>query len=112
MFSHDKPDITMVSYVLQAAEAGRKVIQGLSDNTDVFVLLVYVLASGNLNIQLEMEKLGWSRPRYNGTCEDLGIRKCRQLLGMQMMSGSNTTSFPYSREKITALNKNPTIRGL
>ena len=40
-FSHDEADITMISYVLQAAYAGKNVICVLSDDTDVFVLLVY-----------------------------------------------------------------------
>ena len=39
-FSHDEADITMVSYVTQAANYGKNVIQGLSDDTDVFVLPV------------------------------------------------------------------------
>ena len=40
-FSHDEADITMISYVLQAAYAGKNVIRVLSDDTDAFVLLVY-----------------------------------------------------------------------
>ena len=40
-FSHNKADITMISYVLQAANLGRSVIHVLSDDSDVIVLLVY-----------------------------------------------------------------------
>ena len=40
-FSHDKADITIVSYVLAAANDGKNAIRVLSDDTDVFVLLVY-----------------------------------------------------------------------
>ena len=34
-------DVVMVSYVLKAAENGKRVIRVLSDDTDMFVLLVY-----------------------------------------------------------------------
>ena len=40
-FSHDKADVTMVSYVIQAASHGKSVNCALSGDTDVFVLLVY-----------------------------------------------------------------------
>ena len=41
----------------------------------------------------------------NGTSKDLGIKKCRKLLGMQVISGSDTTSFLYGKGKVTAINK-------
>ncbi len=40
-FGHDEADITMISYILEAAYDGKGVIRVLSDDTDVFVLLVY-----------------------------------------------------------------------
>ena len=40
VFAHDEADITMVAYTLQAAKSGKMVIRVLSDDTDVFVLLV------------------------------------------------------------------------
>ena len=36
-FSHDEADVTMVSYVIQAASHSKSVIRVLSDDTDVFV---------------------------------------------------------------------------
>ena len=47
-FSHDEADVTMVSYVTQAASHGKSVIRVLSDNTDVFVLLVYLVHRAGL----------------------------------------------------------------
>ena len=41
IFAHDEADVTMISYVLQAASQGQNVIRVLNDDTDVFVLLVY-----------------------------------------------------------------------
>ena len=40
-YTHDEADVTMVAYMLQAAELGKNVIRTLSDDTDVFVILVY-----------------------------------------------------------------------
>ena len=42
-FQHDEADVTMVSFVLEAAMSGQSVIHVLSDDTDVFVFLVYCL---------------------------------------------------------------------
>ena len=41
VFSHEEADITMISYLLMAAESDTPVIRILSDDTDVFVLLLY-----------------------------------------------------------------------
>ena len=38
---HDEADVTMIAYLLQAAESVKSVIRILTDDTDVFVLLVY-----------------------------------------------------------------------
>ena len=40
-FDHDEADITIISYVLEAVNSGKRVIRVLSDDTDVFVLLIY-----------------------------------------------------------------------
>ena len=41
VFVHDEIDVTMISYVLEAANHGGNVIQVVSDDTDVFILLVH-----------------------------------------------------------------------
>ena len=41
IYRHDEEDITMICYVLEASSSGEDVIRVLSDDTDVFVLLVY-----------------------------------------------------------------------
>ena len=41
VFLHDEADITIISYLFQAADAGRQVVRILSDDSDIFVLLVY-----------------------------------------------------------------------
>ena len=39
--SHAEADITLCSYMLKAVEDGAQTIRILSDDTDVFILLVY-----------------------------------------------------------------------
>ena len=41
VFLHDEADITTISYLFQAADAGRQVVRILSDDSDIFVLMVY-----------------------------------------------------------------------
>ena len=57
-FSHDEADVTMVSYVIQAASHGKSVIHVLSDDTDVFVLLVYWVHQAGQQCMGKVESAG------------------------------------------------------
>ena len=103
VFAHDEADVTMISYVLQAASCGQKVIRVLSDDTDVFVLLVYWVYQAKLQCKIQMERWDGTVLNINATCADLGPR-CLQLLGVHALSGCDTTSYPYGKGKISALN--------
>ena len=67
-FSHDEADLTMISHVFQAANHGRSVIRVLSDDTDVFVLLVYWVHQASLKCKVQMKR--WDRTvlDINSTC--------------------------------------------
>ena len=41
IFLHDEADITITSYLFQAADAGRQVVRIPSDDSDIFLLLIY-----------------------------------------------------------------------
>ena len=41
--SHDEADVSLISYMLDAARRGAKTVRILSDNTDVFVLMIWCL---------------------------------------------------------------------
>ena len=103
-FDHDEADITLISYLLQDAEPG-KVIRIVSDDTDVFVLLVYWIWKANLvnKCRVQMERWDGNVLDINKTCIVLGS-KCLQLLGMHAISGCDIVSYPYSKGKISALN--------
>lgn len=103
VFSHDESDVTMISHMLQAAESGKGTIRILSDDTDVFVLLVYWVWKAELRSRVQMERWDGAVIDINTTCLLLGS-KCLQLLGMHALRGCDTVSYPFGKGKISALN--------
>lgn len=97
MFNHDEADITMISHLLMAAEPGAQVIRILSDDTDVFVLLVYWVYQRKIQATVQMERRDGVVWDINATCAQLGP-KCLQIL-----TGSDTTSYLYGKGKVSAL---------
>ena len=55
--THAETNITLCSYMLNAVEEGAQSICVLSDNTDVFVLLVYWTSRMQVVAKIQMEKL-------------------------------------------------------
>ena len=41
MYSHDEADITIISYFLETVKNGKNSVRVISDDTDVFLLLMY-----------------------------------------------------------------------
>ena len=82
---------------------GKGVIHVLSDDTDVFVLLVYWVHRADLQCKVQMEQWDGTILDINATSAHLGS-KCLQLLGMHALSGCDATSYPYGKGKISALN--------
>jgi len=41
MYSHDEADITIISYLLEAVKNGKNIARMISEDTDVFVLLIF-----------------------------------------------------------------------
>ena len=56
ILAHNEADITMNSYLLMAAKSGTKVVRVLSDDTDVFVLLVYWVYRHQIQATVQMER--------------------------------------------------------
>ena len=102
-FGHDEADITMISYVLDAANHGKDVVRVLSDDTDVFILLVYWVYREELQSKVQMERWDGTVLDINATCSGLGPH-CLQLLGMHALSGCDTTSYTYGKGSFSALN--------
>ena len=70
--NHDEADITIISYMLKAAAAGASHIRVLSDDTDIFVLLVYWVWKENITSEIYMEKWDGSILLINSTVRSLG----------------------------------------
>lgn len=102
IFAHDEADITMISYLLMAAKSGTEVVRVLSDDTDVFVLLVYWVYRHQIQATVQMERWDGTVWDINKTCDQLGP-KCLQILGMHNLTGSDTTSYLFGKGKVSAL---------
>ena len=101
-YCHDEADITIISYVLQAAVDGHKVIRVLTNDTDIFVLLVYWTFKAKIKAEVQMENWEGKVLSINTTCKELG-QKSLELLGMHYLTGSDTTSYFYGKGKVSAL---------
>ena len=93
VFEHDEADVTMISYALEAANHEENVIQVVSNDTDVFILLVHWVYKASILSKVQMERWDGMILDINATCANLGP-KCLQLLGMHALSGCDTTSYP------------------
>ena len=56
-----------------------------------------------MKCKVQIERLDGSVLDINASCGDLS-QQCLQLLGMHTLSGWVTTPYPFSKEKVTALN--------
>ena len=102
-FGHDEADMTMISFVLEAAKHGKDAICVLSDSKDVFVLLMYWVYRAELQCKIQIEWWDGTVLDINATCYDLALQTL-QLLCMYALSGCDTTSSSYGNNKISTLN--------
>ena len=73
--THDEADVTLCSYMLKAVAEGAQTIRILSDDTDVFVLLVYWTSRMQVVAKIQMEKWNGDVLDINETGLRLGPRK-------------------------------------
>ena len=73
-FEHEEADVTMIAYTLKSAENGKSVIRILTDDTDVFVLLVYWVWKMQLHSAVQMERWNGVVIDINATCLLLGSK--------------------------------------
>ena len=93
-FEHDETDVTIIVYLLQAADGGKSVIRILTDDTDVFVLLVYWVWKMQLHSAVQME-------RWNGVVID--INATCLLLGSQLSAVARNACHQRLRQCIIAI---------
>ena len=104
LFNHEEADVLMVSFMVDAVRDGRKVIRILSDDTDVFVILIFWVRKLSIKVLVQMEKWDGTVLRINDIVAALGDRSL-QLLGMHAVTGCDTVSYPSNKGKLTALSK-------
>ncbi|KAH3748405.1 hypothetical protein DPMN_182850 [Dreissena polymorpha] len=95
LFDHDEADVTIVSYMFACAKSNQGVVRVLSDDTDIFILLVYWVYRANVQCRVQMK--GLDMLKLNP--------KCMRLLGMHALSACDTTSYPYGKGKVDAFDK-------
>ncbi|KAK2159104.1 hypothetical protein NP493_1749g00061 [Ridgeia piscesae] len=89
--------------MLKAVTEGAQTIRILSDDIDVFVLLVYWTSRMRVVAKIQKEKWNGDVLDINETVQRLGPRKCSQLLGIHALSGCDTGSYPFGKGKKSAL---------
>jgi hypothetical protein len=82
---------------------GAQTIRILSDDTDVFVLMVYWTSRMRVVAKIQIEKWDGVVLDINKTVDLLGPIKCSQLLGVHALSGCDTVSYPFGKGKQSAL---------
>ncbi len=115
MVNHDEADISIISYILMKEkeysdennndtdEAQIQTIRIMSDDTDVFVLLVYWVCLAKVKSHIQMEKWDGTILDINASSEALGPDKCKLLLAMHALTGCDTTSYLCGKGKLTAI---------
>ena len=89
---HDEVDISLISYMLHAVSRGAQTVRILSDDTDVFILLVYWCHKANVTCPIQMEKWDGTVLNINDTVSRLGST-CSGILRMHALSGCDTVSY-------------------
>ena len=73
--------------MFQAADAGRQVVRILSDDSNIFVLLVYWTWRYYIQVRVSVQMEKWDGVvlDINATCANLGDTVCSQLLGAHVL---------------------------
>ena len=103
VLGHEEADVTIISYVLQAVGERKDVVHVICDDTDVFVLFVFWIWRNHLvdKCQMQMVRSDGTVLNIYQTCTKLDS-KCLQLLGMHVITGCDTTSFPFNKGNVSA----------
>ena len=102
MYNHDEADITIISYLLEAARNGKTIVRVISVDTEVFVLLIFWVWRLHMIAHVQLDRWRWAILNINESSSLLGA-KSLQLFGMHILSGCDTVSYPFGHGKATAL---------
>ena len=96
-FSHHEADVTMVSYVIQAASHSKSVIRVLSDDTVVFCFIGLLGAQDG--------KMGWGSAGHQCTCADFG--KKNAFSSLVYMPLVDATQYRIHRARVKPVHSTP-----
>ncbi|MES9884700.1 MAG: hypothetical protein ABW185_27970 [Sedimenticola sp.] len=99
---HEEADCIIISHVLHLIEEGHERIQIVSDDTDIFALLVFFCWKWKSTSQISMKKGDGRVIDINATAEKLGA-KSSQLLALHALSGCDTVSYLFGKGKTSAV---------
>ena len=105
LFGHEEADVCIVTYLQRIIQEGNTKIVVAADDTDIFALLVHFCWKWQLldTISITMKKMNGKLININEVCRKLGP-KCIEVLGLHALTGCDTTSYPYGKGKVSALN--------
>ena len=98
IFEHEEADVSMVSYANKFAKEGKKEIQILADDTDVFVLLMHWFHKHCPNSHVTLRKFDGQIIDINVSSEMLGD-PCANLLVMHALTGCDSVWYPLAKAK-------------
>ena len=102
-FGHEEADVNTISYaLLMIKEHGKKYVQIVSDDTNVFVLLLFFYWKLRLSARISMKKFTGSIIDINATALKLGD-KCFQLLPLHAATGCDSVSYAFGKGKAAAV---------
>lgn len=101
-YTHEEADMTIVSYRLNLHQ-GKRHIQILADDTDIFVLLLFFCWMHKPSAHVTMKKYDGKIIDVKATAVKLG-EKCLDLLATHALSGCDRVSYPFGKGKVTAIN--------
>ena len=103
-FQHEEADVIIISYLFLLFNRHQlEHIQIKADDTDIFLLLLHYYWPYKPDTQITMKTFGGNVIDINATAIKLGS-KCSQLLAMHALTGSDSTSYPFNKGKISGLN--------
>ena len=73
MYSHDEADLTIISYFLEAVKNGTNIVRVISDETDVFILLIYWVWRLQMTSRVQLDRWCWG-------LSSISIKVLRSLL--------------------------------
>ena len=102
VYKHEEADCNIISYVKSLINQGYKTIQVVSDDTGIFVLLIYFCWKWQTSTHILMKKADGRIIDINSTATKFG-QKSRLLLAVHASSGCDAVSYLVGKGKLSAV---------